>query len=143
MYRSQHSVMESHNSSRANLDQHFNNHFKQDQVVNLNSLNLVNLNLDPGLDNLNPDHLKVLQLDHHHKDSNKDLNNLERLGPLDDFNKDLHNLPQDSQYLTQQLLEVLDSKHCEKNLKHTQGTLKKTALFMLLYLRVKIVDVYK
>jgi hypothetical protein len=122
MHRSQHSVTESHSSSRVNLDQHFNNHSKQDQVVNHNSLHL-----DPGLDNLKQDHLKVLQLDHHHKDSNKDLSNLERPGPLplEDFNKDLQDLPQDSQYLTQQLLEVLDSKLCETYLKHTQGTLKR------------------
>jgi len=117
LYLSLLSVMDYHNNSKVNLDQHFN----KGQVY---LLGLLLLHQD--LDNLKQDHPQVLQSDHHNKDFNKGLSSSGQPVPVpQDFKPDLVHLQQVFLYSIQHLSEVHDSKYCETNLKHTRGNLKR------------------
>jgi len=106
-----HSVMDYHSSFKVSQDPSL---FNKEGHNNLSKPSLLDHN------NLKQDHHKVLQSDHHHKDSNKDPNNS---GQLDlhqqDFKEDLPPLQLDFLYLIQHRSEEHDFKHCERNEKHT------------------------
>ena len=99
-------------------DQYFNNHSKSKGQGNLKvrlKVSHLSLPLLNGQGNLKQDHLQVLQSDHPHKDSSKDLNSLEQ--PEDhqhDLLPDLPVLHQDFQCSTQQPSEVPDFRFVQK-----------------------------
>ena len=102
-------------------DQYFNNHSKSKGQGNLKvrlKVSHLSLPLLNGQGNLKQDHLQVLQSDHPHKDSNKDLSNSEQLDlHQQDSKEGLPPLQLDFLYLTQQRSEEHDFKHIVREMR--------------------------
>jgi len=103
------SVMDYHSSFKVNPDPSL---FNKEGHNNLSRPSLLDHN------NLKQDHHKVLQSDHPHKDSNKDLSNSEQLDlHQQDSKEGLPPLQLDFLYLTQQRSEEHDFKHIVREMR--------------------------